>query len=149
MIKLHPDFKEFIKLLNKHEVKYLIIGGYAVAMHGYVRATGDLDLWVKISEDNASKIIGVLKEFGFGNLKLTKDDFLKENIVIQFGYPPFRIDILTGPEGLEFDSCYSKKIVQKTNDNIEFSFIDKDSLIINKRMVGRSIDLNDIENLEK
>ncbi len=148
MIKLHPDFKEFIRLLNKHEVKYLIVGGYAVAMHGYVRATGDLDIWVKISPNNASKLINVLFDFGFGSLQLTEKDFLKENIVVQFGYPPFRIDILTSPDSLEFDNCYSKRIEQKTEDNILFKFIDKESLLQNKRSVGRSKDLNDIENLE-
>ena len=148
MIKLHPDFKEFIQLLDKHEVKYLIVGGYAVALHGYVRATGDIDIWVKMAPDNADKIILALKEFVFGALKLTSDDFLKENIVKQFGFPPFRIDILTSPEGLEFDNCYDKRIEQDSGDDIIFKFIDKDSLLKNKRIVGRPKDLDDIENIE-
>lgn len=146
MIKLHPDFKEFIQLLNKHEVKYLIVGGYAVALHGFVRATGDLDIWVKVSKSNSENIIKALHEFGFSSLSIVPDDFRKENVIIQLEFPPFRIDILTSPDGLEFDDCYDKSIEFEIDD-ISFKIIDKASLLKNKSVVGRSKDLNDIENL--
>jgi hypothetical protein len=146
-MKLHPDFKEFIQLLNKHNVEYLIIGGYAVAVHGYVRATGDIDIWIKISVENAEKIVQVLKDFGFSSLKLTPEDFQKENIIIQFGVPPYRIDILTSPEGLNFDECFADRFEQTSDDGTICKFIDKQNLLKNKKIVGRSKDIDDIENL--
>lgn len=96
------DFKEFIELLNNHGVEYLLVGGYALAIHGHPRYTGDMDIWVKPDAENAAKVMAVLEDFGFGELDLTTEDFTKLGNVVQLGYPPLRIDLLTQPDGVEF-----------------------------------------------
>jgi len=90
-MELNQDFKEFIELLNNHNVKYMVVGGYAVGYHGHPRFTGDIDFWVAISMDNALKIVAVLNEFGFVNLSLKAEDFTENNVVVQLGYEPNRI----------------------------------------------------------
>ena len=144
---LNKDFREFIELLNAHKVKYLIVGGYAVTVHGYPRYTNDLDIWLWADNDNAQKIIAVLKDFGFGTLKITEKDFLVSDRIIQLGYPPNRIDLLTGVSGLSFDECYPHKISFEI-DGLEIDFIDIDNLKKNKKASGRHKDLNDLENLK-
>ena len=104
MLKLPKDLREFIELLNSHEVRYLIVGGYAVAYHGHPRATGDIDFVVEVSEENARKLEAVLLDFGFGGLGLTAADFLQPGIVVQLGYPPNRIDLLTTISGASFEA---------------------------------------------
>src|ERR1700751_2147268 len=99
-MELNPDFKEFIELLNVHKVEYLVVGGYAVGFHGRPRYTGDIDFWIAISRENASKIIRVLKEFGFESIGIKEEEFLKEDLVLQLGYEPCRIDILTSLTGI-------------------------------------------------
>ena len=99
---LNPDFKEFIALLNANDVHYLVVGGYAVALHGYPRYTKDLDIWIERSAENADRIVKALQEFGFGSLGLKADDFLVTDQIIQLGYPPRRIDLLTALPGVEF-----------------------------------------------
>ena len=89
---LNQDFKEFIQLLNENQVKYLVIGGYAVAIHGHPRYTKDIDIWIEISKENAEKLITSLTQFVFGSLVLTPQDFQSPDQVIQLGYPPNRID---------------------------------------------------------
>ena len=106
---LNQDFKEFIQLLNDNQVKYLVIGGYAVAVHGHPRYTKDIDIWIEISEDNARKIITALTQFGFGSLGLTSDDFQTPNQIIQLGYPPNRIDLITNPNGIDFEPTFRKR----------------------------------------
>jgi len=133
--------------LNAHKVKYLIVGGYAVTVHGYPRYTNDLDIWLWADNDNAQKIIAVLKDFGFGTLKITEKDFLVSDRIIQLGYPPNRIDLLTGVSGLSFDECYPHKISFEI-DGLEIDFIDIDNLKKNKKASGRHKDLNDLENLK-
>ena len=91
---LNQDFKEFIQLLNDNQVNYLVIGGYAVAIHGHPRYTKDIDIWIEISEENSQKIITALTEFGFGSLGLTAQDFQEPHQIIQLGYPPNRIDLM-------------------------------------------------------
>ena len=143
---INKDFREFIELLNKHEVKYLVVGGYAVAFHGHPRYTKDLDVWVWLEEQNAEKIIDVLKDFGFASLQFSKEDFLNPNNIIQLGQPPNRIDLLTGLSGVDFKECYDKKNVITIN-NLEVNIIDLDSLRRNKKASGRFQDLADLENL--
>src|SRR5215831_13127335 len=106
LINLEKDFLDFISLCNKYNVKYLVIGGYAVGIHGYPRFTKDLDISVQISDDNAEKIIQVINEFGLSSLKLTKEDFLKANFVTQLGYEPVRIDILNDLDAVSFDEAW-------------------------------------------
>jgi len=144
---INKDFREFIKLLNSNNVKYLVVGGYAVAFHGYPRYTKNMDIWIWINENNAKQLIKTLEEFGFSSLGLKKEDFLKPEYVIQLGYPPNRIDILTKISGLEFEKCYKSRI--KTNmDGITIDFIDLENLKKNKKAIGRFKDLADLENLE-
>lgn len=145
---LEPDFEDFISFLNKYEVEYLVVGGYAMAFHGRPRYTGDLDIWINISETNADKMLIVLREFGFSSLPFTKEDFLKENIINQIGYPPLRIDILTSIDGVTFQEAY----IQKRNihiENLEVAFIGLAQLIENKKASNRAQDIADIESLKR
>ncbi|BAY33512.1 hypothetical protein NIES2107_54100 [Nostoc carneum NIES-2107] len=144
---LNQDFKEFIQLLNANQVKYLIIGGYAVAIHGHPRYTKDIDIWVEMSPENADKLITALDQFGFGSLGLSAQDFQTPDQIIQLGYPPNRIDLITTPDGIDFETCYSSK-TEIIVDNILVQFIDLDNLKKNKKASGRLQDLADIENLE-
>lgn len=146
-IPLQPDFREFLKLLNDHEVKYLLIGGYAVGYHGYVRATADLDVWIQQDEGNASRLIEALKAFGFEDPDLTVDTFLEKRQVIRMGVPPIRIEIQTSISGVFFDSCYKDKEVAEWED-ITVPVISLEKLKENKRASGRMKDLTDLEHLE-
>ena len=147
MVLVDPDFKEFIELLNNNQVRYLVIGGYAVALHGHPRYTKDLDVWVDRTPENAERVVAALVEFGFGSLGLTQADFLEAGQIVQLGYPPSRIDILLTLKGVEFDACYEHKIVEE-NDETAVNFIDLDNLIANKKAVGRHQDLADVALLE-
>ncbi|MEX2565885.1 MAG: hypothetical protein WD431_08085 [Cyclobacteriaceae bacterium] len=142
------DFIDFIKLLNLHKVEYMVIGAHALAFHGRPRHTGDLDIWIKPTNDNASKLIIVLNDFGFGSLNITEQDFLKNNHVIQLGYPPLRIDILNTISGVEFDEAYQNKVEGKI-DGLNVNFINVNEFIKNKEATGRQKDLGDIESLKK
>jgi len=144
---LNQDFREFIEQLNEKKVKYLVVGGYAVAFHGYPRYTKDIDFWIWLNEENADRMLKALKDFGFDSLGIKKDDFLDEDMVIQLGYPPNRIDLLTDATGVEFEACYQQK-VQVDIDGLSINFIDLENLIQNKRASGRTQDLADAENLE-
>lgn len=145
---LSEIFEEFIVLLNKCEVKYLAVGGYAVGFYGAPRYTGDFDIWIKISEENAAKVKKVIDEFGFGFL-FEKEDFLKENFIGQMGRPPLRIDVITEIEGVKFDECYEQRIEYNYEDRTIIPFIHYNHLIENKKTVGRHKDLADAEELEK
>jgi predicted nucleotidyltransferase len=143
-----PDFREFVALLNKHEVQYMIVGGYAVGIHGHPRYTGDLDIWLLPDSNNAIKILKVIKAFGFGSLDIKEADLTKENSIIQLGYPPLRIDLLTSIDGVHFNGCYpNRKAIEI--DGLLVNFIGYTDLIKNKKASGRHQDLGDIENLEK
>ena len=144
---LSQDFKEFVELLNKNEVEYLIVGGYAVGIHGYPRYTGDLDIWINATRQNARKMVAVLAEFGFDSFGLTEEDFTKLGNVIQMGYPPFRIDILTTIDGVRFKDCYKNKIVV-LHDEITLDVIGIEDLRRNKKVSGRLKDIDDLENLK-
>jgi len=144
---LSKDFKEFIELLNENEVRYLVVGGYAVAFHGYPRYTKNLDVWIEMSPKNANKIVSALKKFGFGSLDLKTDDFLESDQVIQLGYPPNRIDILTALKGIQFEACYQAR-VEVEIQGLTVAFVDLESLKKNKKATGRPQDLADAENLE-
>lgn len=146
-MKLHQDFREFIELLNVHKVKYLVIGGYAVNFHGYPRYTKDIDFWIWMEKENVHKLLTVIKEFGFGSLKLNEEDFLVEDNIIQLGHEPYRIDILVALEKLEFEETYKfRKTIEK--DGIEVNFIGIKELIQSKKAAGRLQDLADAEQLE-
>ena len=144
---LNQDFKEFIQSLNDNHVRYLIIGGYAVALHGYPRYTKDMDVWIEMSPENAANMVKALEQFGFGSLGLQAADFLVPDQVIQLGYPPSRIDLITTPPGVDFESCYPSR-VEVVIDEVTVNFIDLDNLKKCKRAAGRLQDLADLENLE-
>ena len=101
-----PDFREFVELLNKNDVLYMIVGGYAVGFHGHPRYTGDLDIWLLPTQENAIKIIKAIESFGFGSLGISEKDLSSEGLIIQLGYPPLRIDLLTSIDGVRFEECY-------------------------------------------
>ena len=144
---LSRDFKEFIELLNKHKVKYLVVGGYAVALHGYPRYTKGLDVWIELTPENAINIMKALERFGFGSLDLKQNDFLEADQIIQLGYPPNRIDILTSLKDLTFKDCFNSRLKIEI-EGVQVNFIDIDNLKKNKRATGRLQDLADIENLD-
>lgn len=133
-------------MLNSHQVEYLLIGGYAVGYHGYPRATADMDLWVAIHQENAEKLVAVLKEFGFDVPELSTDLFLKENQIVRMGVPPMRIELLTTISGVSFEECYSERIIDVI-DGVEVSIINLKHLKLNKRASGRHKDLDDLEHL--
>jgi hypothetical protein len=147
MVK-NPDFSACIALFNAHSVRYLIIGGHALAVHGHPRYTKDLDIWVERSDENAAHVMAALTDFGFGSIGLTVSDFVGPDRMVQLGYEPSTIDLLTDLEGLDFDPCYARRLTVVV-DALELPFIDRDSLIANKRATGRPQDLVDADVLEK
>jgi len=145
-MELYPDFKELLELLNAHKVDYLIVGGYALALHGAPRFTGDLDIYLSTHRDNAVKVMTVLKEFGFGAVNLTTDDFTQDDQIIQLGVPPVRIDFITSIDGVEWDTAWSNR--EKGNwDQVPVHYLSRNDFIENKRASGRHKDLADIESL--
>lgn len=143
---LNQDFKEFIQSLDDNQVQYLVVGGYAVALHGYPRYTKDIDIWINLDCDNAERMISALDQFGLNSLGLKAADFLAPDMIIQLGYPPNRIDILTTLPGVEFEDCYPARI-EVDVEEVKVNFIDLDNLLKNKRASGRAQDLADLENL--
>jgi hypothetical protein len=109
-IRLPPDFKEFLQLLNAHQVEYLLVGGYAVGYHGYPRATVDMDIWIRRGPANAEKMVGVLREFGFDVPNLSQDLFLREDQIVRMGVPPIRLEIFMSIPGVDFEECYSARV---------------------------------------
>lgn len=109
MLALAKDFRDFLKLLNSNGVDYLLIGGYAVALHGYIRATNDLDVWVGVDRDNSVRVDRSLREFGFAPAALNPELFQERNRVIRMGMPPLRIEVLTSISGVEFATCFQEK----------------------------------------
>jgi predicted nucleotidyltransferase len=146
IIQIPPDFKEFLQLLNSHHVEYLLIGGYAVGYHGYPRATGDMDIWIKMDKSNAQKMVDVLKEFGFDTTDASVELFQKENQIIRMGVPPLRIDIATTISGVTFNECFPAKIVDII-DGVSVNLIDLSHLKTNKKASGRHRDIDDLEHL--
>jgi Nucleotidyltransferase of unknown function (DUF6036) len=145
-VTIPKDFKEFITLLNARGVDYAVVGGYAVALHGAPRFTGDIDILVAPTPHNARSVMTVLADFGFSDLKVSADDFLEPDRVIQLGVPPLRIDLLTSIDGVDWNDV-KHGLVQVTTDNVEVRLIGRADLIKNKRASGRAKDLADLEAL--
>jgi predicted nucleotidyltransferase len=145
-IELHPDFKDFLKLLNSHKVKYLLVGGYAVGYYGYPRATGDMDIWIEISESNAEKLEKVFCDFQMSQEAISKDLFLKKETIIRMGIPPVRLEVITNASGVDFSACYSKREIVDI-DGIPANFISLPDLKTNKKAAGRHKDLDDLSHL--
>lgn len=148
MRPLSSDLCEFIRLLAKEGVEYLIVGAWAVAFHGRPRYTGDLDLFVRRDAANADRLMRVLEQFGFGSVGLSREDFLKEDFVVQLGVEPNRLDLLTGISGVTFEEAWRTRVAG-TLHGLPVWFINRDLLIQNKRASGRDQDLADIRLLEE
>lgn len=145
-VAINQDFREFAQSLNDSGVRYLVVGGYAVAFHGYPRYTKDLDLWIWMDPANAAAVVRALEAFGFGSLGLQPQDFLDPDQVVQLGYPPNRIDLISALEGVEFEDCYRTR-VDVTIDGTVLPFIGREQLKANKRATGRLQDQADVEHL--
>lgn len=147
-MRAEKDFKKFIALLNEHKVRYLIVGGFAYSFYAEPRFTKDIDFFVEALTDNADKMLNVLEKFGFKNVGITKDDFLKSDQIIQLGIAPLRIDIITSISGVSFKEAWNNRTMGKYG-NISANFISKSDLIKNKKATGRAQDIADIEKLKK
>ena len=145
-MEIQQDFKDLLALLNKHEVEYLIVGGYALAFHGAPRFTGDIDIYIRPEPENAKRVLKSLNEFGFQFPNLNLEDFYSPDQIIQLGVPPVRIDILTSISGVTWDQAAASRIPSEYG-NIPVNYIGKIELIQNKRATGRRKDLADLEAL--
>jgi len=145
-MEVQPDFRDLLELFNRHQVEFMLVGGYALAFHGVPRYTGDMDVFVRVSAKNAMRIMAALNEFGFGAAGLTTEDFLKENMVVQLGVPPVRVDIVTSLTGISWEEAYSNK-VQGKYGNVPVFYIGRQEFISNKKATGRHKDLADLEAL--
>jgi hypothetical protein len=146
MIPLPRDFRDFLRLLNANAIRYVVIGGYAVAYHGYVRYTGDLDLFVELSVNNATKLVRALREFGFNLPRLKPALFLRKGRIIRLGYEPMRLEILNEIDGVSFEACYRHRRRSRVG-SLRVNFIALPQLLRNKRASGRQKDLADVEAL--
>ncbi len=146
--ELPKDFKELLELLNRHRVRYLLIGGYAVGLHGYARATNDIDIVIADDSENAERVVDALTEFGFGGSELSPELFIRKGSLVVMGVEPVAIDILNYLTGGDFDQAYSRRRTVKAED-IEINLISYADLLANKKATGRLKDLADVEQLEK
>lgn len=146
----NDDFRDFIQALNNNNVEYILVGGYSVILHGYVRTTGDMDIWVKKNAENFLKITQAFTEFGMPLFDMTEQNFLfnPDMDVFTFGRPPASIEILTTLKGIEFKEAMSQALTFK-DDELEIKFLNFDHLIQSKKAAGRFKDLDDIEQLTK
>ncbi len=145
-MRLSPDFSAFVAACAEHDVRYLIVGGYALAAHGFPRNTKDLDVWVEADAANAERLLEALAAFGFASLDLEVADFAEPGHVIQLGYPPLRIDLLTSIDGVEFPSAFARSAVVSVA-GCDVRVIGVEDLVANKRASGRLQDLADVERL--
>jgi hypothetical protein len=145
-MRLSPDFSAFVDACAEHGVRCMVVGGYALAAHGFPRNTKDLDVWVEPTVPNAERLLEALRSFGFGSLDLGVDDFAEPGHVVQLGYPPVRIDLLTSIDGVAFADAYARSAVVAV-DGSQVRVISRDDLVANKRASGRLQDLADVERL--
>ncbi len=144
---MNPDFVDLLRAFVAADVRFLIVGAYALALHGRPRATGDLDVWVEATPENAARVMRALAAFGAPLAELSEADFAREGVTYQIGVPPARIDILTELTGLSFAEAWADRVRRPFGD-VEVDFIGRASFIRNKRAVGRAKDLGDIEGME-
>lgn len=144
--RLTTEYREFLRLLNAHRVEYLLVGGFAVGVHGFPRATVDLDIWFSASQENTARLLAVLEEFGFGSTGIDAERLQAPGRIFRLGIAPNRIELMNQIDGVDFDSCW-KRMTQVQLDGIEVPIISLEDLKANKRASGRYKDLNDLENL--
>lgn len=147
-MKLQRDLREFIGLLSSHGVEYVVVGGYAVAYHGHPRYTGDIDVLIRSTADNADRMLAVLNAFGFGSVGVDVETLTTPERIIQLGRPPNRIDVLTSISGVPFDEAQASQVLAEL-DGLTVPFLGRDALLKNKRASGRAKDLADVEELER
>ncbi len=143
-MKTEKDYEEFLKLLNKHDIRYCIIGAFALAFHARPRYTKDMDILIEATIDNAKRLLAALREFGFGSLNLSVEDFSSKGNIIQLGYEPVRIDIITSIKGLEFADIWESRI-QGPYGKQTVNFIDRQNLIRSKKLSNRAQDKADLD----
>lgn len=145
----NSDFRDFLSSLNKNGVRYILVGGYSVILHGYSRTTGDMDLWVDRTAGNYAKILAAFQEFGMPVFDMTEQNFLEHPAwdVFTFGVPPVAIDLMISIEGFSFDEIYLRSVLYN-DDGLQVRVIHKNDLIALKQKAGRSKDLDDLENLQ-
>ncbi len=146
--KLPRDFKEFLKLLDKHGVEYLLIGGYAVSYYGYPRPTSDMDVWIAMHPDNASRITAAVREFGFSTPELNEQLFMERGSIVRMGQPPMRLEILNAIDGVEFKQAFKGRTIDKIDGQV-VNLISLKHLKLNKKAAGRPKDLDDLSKLTK
>ena len=143
---MHQDFLDLLRAFSDREVRFLVVGAYALGVHGRPRATGDLDIWVDPSPQNAGRVMAALEDFGAPLGSVTARDFSTPGVVFQMGLPPVRIDVLTQLTGLAFEDAWAGRL-QATFGGIAVDVIGRDDFIRNKRALGRARDLGDVESL--
>ena len=146
--KLPRDFKDFLKLLDKHGVEYLLIGGYAVSYYGYPRPTSDMDVWIAMHPDNASRITAAVREFGFNTPDLNEQLFMERGNIVRMGHPPMRLEILNAIDGVEFKQAFKGRTIDKIDGQV-VNLISLKDLKLNKKAAGRPKDLDDLSKLTK
>lgn len=144
----NQHFQEFIELLGGNKVRYLIVGGYAVGLHGFPRYTGDIDVFIALGEENARMVLKTFSDFGFGDLGLEESDFLEEEIVVEIGREPLKIQVLTGIDGVTFEECWDERIEVELS-GLKVPFIGIESLLRNKQASPRAKDKIDLEELKR
>ena len=144
----HKDFRDFLSAFNKQEVRYILVGGFAVILHGYSRTTGDMDIWVERTPENYLRIKKAFLQFGMPVFDMTENNFLSHPNwdVFTFGIPPVAIDLMVKVKGLEFETCFTNSILFEEED-LKIRTINRNDLLLAKKMAGRAKDVNDLENL--
>ncbi len=145
---VNSDFSDLLQIFNANNVRYLVIGGYAVVQYAEPRYTKDLDVWISTDSENAESVYKALVEFGAPLSELTVNDFSEEGYFFQMGVPPVRVDVLMGIPGVQFEKCWKKR-VEMDFDGLKVNFISKDDLIIAKKASGRPQDLIDADLLSQ
>ncbi len=145
---MNPDFRDFLAALLAAEARFLVVGAHALAVHGVPRATGDIDVWIDRTPENVGRVWSALTAFGAPAtaLGLRPSDLEAEDVVIQLGLPPRRIDLLTGASGLAFDDAWADRVIHRV-DELDVPFLGRAALVRNKRASGRFKDLGDLEAL--
>jgi hypothetical protein len=147
-IQLPREFKEFIALLNAEKVDYLLVGGWALALHGHPRYTGDMDIWIRPTLENAEAVIRVLRQFGFRSKEFDPQAFTKAENIFRFGFPPMQVDIINTIAGVDFESCYQNKIIFQVGD-VPINIICLDDFKKNKLATGRPKDIADADSVTR
>ena len=147
-MKLQPDFKEFLRLLLSHRVRFVIVGAHALAAHGKPRFTGDIDVFIEPTKANAARLLGALADFGFGSVGLRLEDFTQPDRIAQLGYPPVRIDLLTGISGVTFREAWKGRVATRLG-GLDVAVLGVQEFVKNKRAAGRPKDLADVALLEE